>query len=398
MKRWIPWVVGLMILGALAAGVARAIAARKAQQATAAAAVQSAPLVIDIAPSDVVTAEARTVVRTLPVSGSLKAVNAVFVKAKAAGELVGLRVREGEAVKAGEVIARIDPSDHEARLRQAQEQADSAKAQIDNAQRQWDNNKALVDQGFISKTALDTSWNNFVAAQATHKAALASVELARKALDDTWVRAPIAGWVAQRLAQPGERVSVDARVVEIVDLGRMELEAVLSPADALDVRVGQMATIEVEGNGKALRARVGRINPSAQSGSRGVLAYLSIEESTGLRQGLFAQGRIELGSGSATVLPLTAVRTDRSDPYVIAIDAGMAQHRRVQVGAREERQGETYAAIEGLAAGTRVLRGSAGALRDGTAVRTSGGDAPPGARSPAAATPASSLAPVAAKP
>ena len=91
-------------------------------------------------------------------------------------------------------------------MKQAQEQADSAKAQIDIAQRQWNNNKALVDQGFISKTALDTSLNNLHAAQANHKAALAAVDMARKTLDDTVLRAPISGVVAQRLAQPGERV------------------------------------------------------------------------------------------------------------------------------------------------------------------------------------------------
>ena len=100
-------------------------------------------------------------------------------------------MREGDAVKAGQVVARIDSTEYAApACKQAQEQADSAKAQIDIAQRQWDNNKALVDQGFISKTALDTSLNNLNAAQANHKAALAAVEMARKTLDDTVLRAP----------------------------------------------------------------------------------------------------------------------------------------------------------------------------------------------------------------
>src|SRR5205814_1521724 len=122
----------------------------------------------------------------------------------------------------------------------------AARTQIDIAQRQWDNNKALVDQGFISRTALDTSQNNLTAAQASHRAALAAVDLANKVLDDTVMRAPISGVIAQRLAQPGERVGLDTKIVEIVDLARLELEATLSAADSVQVRVGQDALMQVE--------------------------------------------------------------------------------------------------------------------------------------------------------
>ena len=101
--------------------------------------------------------------------------------------------------------------------------------------------------------------------------------------------------VAQRLAQPGERVAVDGRIVEIVDLSRLELEATLSAADSVAVRVGQQAVLRVEGNDRAIAARVARINPSAQAGSRSVLAYLAIDDPAGLRQGLFAQGTLGTG-------------------------------------------------------------------------------------------------------
>ena len=83
------------------------------------------------------------------------------------------------------------------------------------AQRQWDNNKALVDQGFISRTALETSQSNLASAQANHKAALAAVDMAAKAMDDTLLRAPISGIVAQRIAQPGERVAYTTRSARI---------------------------------------------------------------------------------------------------------------------------------------------------------------------------------------
>ena len=368
-RGWKGLFIALLVL--LVAGSAlRLLSTRKAQQEMVAQAnLQKATTVVELAASDVARAQTRELAQGLPISGSLKAVNSVVVKARVFGELQGLTVREGDTVKAGQVIARVDATEYAARLRQAQEQADAAKAQIDIAQRQWDNNKALMDQGFISKTALDTSMNNLHAAQANHKAALAAVEVARKPLEDTVLRTPIAGVVAQRLVQPGERVAVDAKVVEIVDLSRLELEATLSAGDSVAVRVGQEALLKVEGNDRAIAARVVRINPTAQAGSRSVLAYLGIDDPTGLRQGLFAQGVLGTGRVAALAVPLSAVRTDKPAPYVQVVENNRVEHKPVEPGVRGQVDNDTMVAVNGIAAGTLVLKGSVGSLREGTAVR-----------------------------
>jgi RND family efflux transporter MFP subunit len=382
-KHW-KWVIAALVLLLAAGGVLRAVSARKAQQdASAVATAAKAQTVVELAAGDVVKAEMRELAQGLPISGSLKAVNSAIVKARIAGELQDLTVREGDPVKAGQIIARVDPTEARARLRQAQEQADSAKAQIDIAQRQWNNNKALVDQGFISKTALDTSQNNFAAAESNHKAALAAVEVARKSLDDAVLRAPIAGVVSQRLAQPGERVGIDARVVEIVDLSRLELEASLSAADSVSVRVGQEALLQVEGSSAPIAARVARINPSAQAGSRSVLAYLSIADPAGLRQGLFAQGTLGTAKASALAVPLSAVRTDKPSPYVQVVENNQVAHKSVETGARGEWGKDTWVAVTGLAPGTVAIKGHVGPLRAGSTVKFT---APPAATPGAAKT------------
>ncbi len=382
--RLLKWLALLVLLALIAAGVWRAWSARQAQQhALAQATAARQATVVELAATDVARAQQRQLSQGLPISGSLKAVNSALVKARAAGELQGLAVREGDRVQAGQVIARIESTEYAARVRQAKEQADAAKAQIDIAQRQWNNNKALVDQGFISRTALDTSLNNLNAAQANHQAALAAVEVARKSLDDTVVRAPIAGLVAQRLAQPGERVAIEARIVEIVDLSRLELEATLSAADSLAVRVGQEAQLQVEGKPEPVRARVARINPSAQPGSRSVLAYLAIEAPAGLRQGLFAQGTLHTGELRAVAVPLSAVRTDKPAPYVQVVENDAVAHRTVEPGARGAVAAETMVAVAGLAEGALVLRASVGPLREGTAVRFTGGHPHPSPLPPA---------------
>jgi RND family efflux transporter MFP subunit len=368
-KRW-KWLLAALVVLLVLGGGWRAVAGRRAQQAAEAQlASQRAQPTVELAAADVVRAETRELQRSLPVSGSLKAVDSAYVKARVPGELQGLTLREGDAVKAGQLIARIDATEMQARLKQAREQADAAKAQIDIAERQYSNNKALVDQGFISRSALDTSANNLTAAQSTHKAALAAVELAAKGMEDTVLRAPISGMVSQRLAQPGERVPVDGRVIEIVDLSRLELEATLSAADSVEVQVGQQAQLQIEGSGRPVTARVVRINPSAQAGSRSVLGYLAVVDPTGLRQGLFAQGTIAIGRTSALAVPLSAVRTDKPAPYVQVVEDRKVTHKPVTLGARGEADKETWVAVSGVPADAVVIRGHVGPLREGTAVK-----------------------------
>lgn len=376
MKPWIKWTTLAVSLAAVAGVGLRLAASNKAKQEVLESqqAALKVPVRLELAATDLVRARTLDLTRTLPVSGPLKAVNAAFVKARVAGELQGLTVREGDTVKAGQVLARIDATEYQARTRQAQQQAESAKAQVDIARRSFDNNRKLVEQGFISQTALESSSASLAAAEASYRAALSGADVAAKSLDDTQLRAPISGQVAQRLSQPGERVAIDARVLEIVSLDRLEMEASVAAADSLGVKVGQSARLGVEGSPDALQARVVRINPSAVAGSRAVLVYLSLDKPEGLRQGLFAQGVLALGSTRAMALPLSAIRTDKPQPYVQWVQDGRVAHQTVQLGVRGDADGTPMVEVKGLAEGTPVLAGAVGALRAGTAVHTTAGN------------------------
>ena len=373
MKPWIKWATVAVVAVVLVGGIARAVITRQQQAAVAAAARAKPANAIELARSDVVLAQTRTLAQGLPISGALKAADSAVVKARVAGELQGLAVREGDSVQAGQVLARIAPTEVQARLQQAVEQAGAAQAQIDIAQRQFANNQALVDQGFISQTALDTSRATLTAAQSTHRAALAAAAVARQTVADAVLRAPISGVVSQRLAQPGERVAVDTRVLEIVDIRRMELEASVSAADAVALRVGQTAQLHIEGSASdaQIAATVARINPSTQAGSRSVLVYLAVAPAPGLRQGLFAEGTLGTAQVATLAVPVSALRTDKPLPYVQVVANGKVQHQTVLPGLPGLRgQGGTEAmvAVTGLAEGAQVIQGSLGMLAEGTPV------------------------------
>ncbi|MEY4882779.1 MAG: hypothetical protein RIS34_633 [Pseudomonadota bacterium] len=370
MKRWMKWGVFALVVVVVAVGVARALSLRKAQQeAVARQAAQKTEVVIDLRPGDLVQARVRDLSQGLAVSGTLKSVNSAFVKVRVAGELQGLTVREGDTVKAGQVLARIESTEYQARVRQAQQQAESARAQVDIAKRSFENNRSLVNQGFISTTALDTSSASLAAAQANYQAAQAGSDVAVKALEDTVLRAPIAGIVSQRVAQPGERVGVDARVLEIVDLSQLELEASLSATDAMQVRVGQLASLQIEGADKPVVAKVTRVNPTTTAGSRAVLVYLALESMPGLRQGLFGQGILGTGRVPLLSVPLSAVRTDKPLPYVQWVSNNQVVHQPVDLGARGESDGQVMVAVKGIPENAALVAGSVGVLRAGTSIK-----------------------------
>jgi len=370
MKSWMKWAIAALVIALLAASVWRALSQRKTEQQTVATqAAQRTQTVVELGSADLVSVKRLDLAQGLAIAGALKAVNSAIVKARVPGELQGLSVREGERVKAGQIIARVDASEYQARVLQAQQQAQAAKAQIDIARRNFDNNRSLVEQGFISKTALDTSVASLDAAEATYRAAQAGTEVAAKSLEDTVLRAPISGLISQRLAQSGERVAVEARIVEIVDLDRLELEANLSASESLDVRLGQDAVLQIEGSAKPVTAKVVRINPSAVAGSRAVLVYLAVEATPGLRQGLFAQGTLGTGHLQTLALPLSAVRTDKPQAYVQVVSNNQVSHQNVEIGARGEVDGQTMVAVKGLSEGASIIIGSIGTLREGSAVK-----------------------------
>jgi RND family efflux transporter MFP subunit len=367
MKKSTLWILSAVAVAALLAGGARWASQRQANP-TPTAPAAAAPS-IELAASDVFTARTQTISLGIAVSGALKASQSAIVKARVAGELQALSVREGDRVQAGQVIARIDPNEYQARVRQAQQQSDSAKAQVDIAQRQFDNNQALVNQGFISQTALLNSQASLNGAKATHAAALAALDLANKSLADATLRSPLTGVVAQRLAQPGERVAIDARLVEVINLSQLELEAALTAEDASRVRVGMAAQLKVEGVAEPVSAKVLRINPSAQMGSRSIVVYLGIKGREGLRQGQFAQGSLGTESLQVLAVPVDSVRTDKPQPYVQVVQDGKLVHITVRTGERSEGEQQNMVAVTGVAEGAQVLSGSVGAVREGVQVK-----------------------------
>ena len=355
--------------GGLAAGVA-AIIFITHDNSIASARPASAP-VIEFAANDLVQAQTRDLRLSIAITGTLAPRNWTTVKAKVAGDLKTILVREGESVKPGQVLARIDTEDAQARLDEKVADLEGGRAQLALAQKNRVNNLALLQQKFISQNAFDSVQSNYQVSEAKLKALEAQVALAKKALADTVITAPQAGIVSQRHAQPGEKLPVDGKILTLVDLAEMEVEAAVPASDIPSIRVGQQVSFRVEGFGeREFRGRIDRINPATQSGSRSILVYAVLpNQDSALKGGMFAKGSVTLSRiESAQVLPLSAVREENGNAYVLRIANDRLEARAVKLGLRNEDEG-TVQIVDGLDAQSQVVRSNSGTFKPGAIVK-----------------------------
>lgn len=320
--------------------------------------------------ADIAVATKQALEITLPLTGTVAPLSEALVKARIAGEISAIPAREGESVRRGAEVARIDPTEANARVAARTADVEAARAQLSLADKNRSTQQALLDKGFISRNAFDSTASSYDVAAARLRSAEAELATAQKALADTVLVSPIDGVVAERFAQPGERVAVDARVLSIVDLSRLELTAAIPGADIGRVRVGQAVSVEVEGLGnRRFGGRIERINPAASTGTRSIEIYAVIENPERLlRAGLFARGSVLIERiDSAIVLPATAVRDTGGQKYVYTVDGGTIARRAVTTGVADGVG--NLQVLSGLAGGERVIRNNLGALREGAAVR-----------------------------
>ncbi len=368
MKRKTKWLTALLAVAILAGG---AIVAQRRGTAPAPAEEKPAEAAIELSAEDIATAEAGEIQRLLPVTGALRAVSQAVVKAKVAGEVTEVLAKEGDAVKSGQLLARIDEADYRARFDERAAALEASRAQARFAEQSRRKYQELLAKQFISETAYDNYRTNADVAERQTQASAAQLVLARKALDDTQVRAPIAGSVSERALQRGDKAAVDTRLFTIVDLTRLELEAPVPAAEVPHLAIGQEVRFTVEGFGtKEFAGAIVRINPATQPGTRSILIYVEIPNpNQSLKAGMFAKGSLVLATQRAEVLvPVTALRTDGAATFVYTVAGDRLARQDVTVGLVNEGAGRAEIA-KGLAPGARLVRTNLGPLRIGAPLR-----------------------------
>jgi multidrug efflux system membrane fusion protein len=325
---------------------------------------------MELIPEELHTIKPRGLVDIVRFTGTTQPIDQTIVKARVAGRVAEVLVREGDRVSEGQLLARFETTELQAKVNERQSTVEAARADLKWAARDRNDKEALSARSIVSQAAADQ-------ARATHENKLsmvavaeAQLEVARKNLADAEVRAPFAGVVGERIANQGESLPIDGKILTLLDTSHVEIAAQMPAADVVRMQVGQLATVTLEGFGdRAFKGRVMRISPTTQAGSRSIPVYIEIlERDENLRGGLFGTGTINVKEKDhALAVPVGAVRKDAEGEFVLAVENGALARKPVGV-VRTWSRGE-LAEVKGLEAGMVVVAGPLPGLAAGQAVK-----------------------------
>ncbi len=289
-------------------------------------------------------------------SGPLVAPGTAILKAKAAGTLTVLSAAEGDRVRAGQLLGRLDLADVSSRVAERAANVAAAHATLAQAQRSHAQNQRLAAQQFISAAALDSSRAGVETAQAQLNAALASADLARVGLRDASLLAPIDGIVAKRHVLPGEKLSPEQPVLTLVDLRRLELAGMVGTHEVSRLSAGMPVSVQVEGVERPVAGRIARIAPAAEPGTRAIGVTILLDNPTqSLRAGQYAVASVTLADDRQRLsVPVAAVAQSSGQDEVWLIDGGVLVRRAVTLGRRDPRGGRVEI-LSGLTPGSVLL-------------------------------------------
>jgi len=368
-------VYGLLAAGALLAGCAGG--GSQAAEAGSDGAVAA----VTLNAADIAVAERESVAAGVVVTGTLLPYREVEVRAQVPGVLVSVQVDRGDAVREGQVLARIEAEGIRGQAASAQAGVAAAEANLALAARQLESARKLYEAGAMSEI-------EFRQAQAAHEAAQAQLEAARaqavgagEQARRTTVVAPFTGEVSKRHANEGEAVNIGQPLFTVVDARILELAGQVPVNRAAGLRPGLPVEFTIDAlPGRVLSGEVARVEPTADPATGQVGVYVRLpNKDRALVGGLFATGRILTGERQeGVVVPTAAVRRDGNQPYVWAIRDDRAVRQPVTVGAEDLRRGVVQV-LAGLEPGERVIA-APGTIEEGALVRIAG--ALPAAASP----------------
>lgn len=302
------------------------------------------------------------------ITGSIQPERKADLRAEVAGIVLQVLKENGEAVRRGDLLVRLDDTAFRDQLASADQAARAAQQSLDQAERQLERLKTLRASGMTSMQALEDAEIRRNSAQSEMVAAKARNVAARQQLQRTEIRAPFDGIVSERKVSNGDTAQIGKEIMKVIDPASLRFQGLISADAVTAVKAGQAVNFRINGYDQQFIGKVRRVDPAANATTRQVEVLVDF---VGARQprisGLYAEGRIEAGSTEALTIINSALVRDGDKTYVWAIQDNQLKKVAVTLGERDARRGD-FAILAGLKVGDRVIRQPYSTFKDGAKV------------------------------
>jgi membrane fusion protein (multidrug efflux system) len=312
------------------------------------------------------------------ITGSVEPERRADLRAEVSAVVLSVLKENGEAVKRGDLLVRLDQTAIRDSLMSAEASYNAAAQAYEQAQRQYERMVKLRETGVVSTQQVEDVEVRRNSAQSDREAARTRMVTARQMLERTEVRAPFDGIVSDRKVSAGDTAQVGKELLKVIDPESLRFEGFVSADSIGEVSTGQHVWFRIHGyENRDFTGVVTRVNPSANVTTRQVEVLVSFDDAKQQPNvaGLYAEGRVESRSTASLALPGASVVREGDKAYAWKVDGDKLKKVALTLGERDARTG-AFVLAGGLAEGDKVLRFPNSTLKEGQQVST-GGDAKP---------------------
>ena len=313
----------------------------------------SASVNLLVSPEDVLTIQSNALASGPVITGSVQPERNADLRAEVSAVVIQVLKENGEAVKRGDVLVRLDETAIRDSLNSAEEASRASSQVLEQSERMFQRMKTLRASGMTSTQALEDAEIRRNNAQSDLSAAKSRAAQARQQLQRTLVRAPFDGIVSERKVSNGDTAQIGKELIRVIDPTSMRLEGLVSADKIGVVKVGQPVLFRINGYpGQDFSGKVRRVDPAANTVTRQVAVLVDFNDKEQPRvAGLYAEGRIEAATVSALMIPDSALVKAGDQTYTWKIKDKALQKAVLRIGARDIRTGQ-WEVQSGLADGS----------------------------------------------
>lgn len=303
------------------------------------------------------------------ITGSIQPERRADLRAEVSAIVLQVLKENGEAVKKGDLLVRLDDTSIRDLMTSAEEAARASVQSFDQAERQFQRLKTLRASGMASTQQLEDAEIRRNNAQSDLVAAKARTVQARQQLQRTEVRAPFDGIVSERKVSNGDTAQIGKELVKVIDPASMRFQGLVSADKINNVKPGQTVGFRINGYEQEFIGKVKRVDPAANATTRQVEVMVEFADTTNQPRvsGLYAEGRIEAGSTQTLTIANGALIRDGDKASAWRVKDGVLNKVAVVVGERDPRRGD-FALRSGLVDGDKVIAHPMSTLKDGQKV------------------------------